>query len=320
MPSRRTAALSLLTLPALARAAATPEVQRGAWDASQAQTDQFRLWQGTEGRRLVLLLPPFGGDADYYRSSKLPQLLAVRGIDLAVLHTHATGFLERAELARLDRLIGVLLQRYARPPARVAIGGFSAGGFAALRYAQWAAEAGTYPPANEAPRLRPVAAFSVDAPLDLVRWYEGLKRGRDRLLAHRPSSPYLGEMKYLVPFLEGLMGGSPERALAAYEGQSVFSAARTDGGNARWLRDVALRLYTEPDAAFFVEQGLDWVSSNSSDQLALTALLRLQGHHQVSLVLTQGRGIRPELGNARMPHAWSIVDEPELADWLDRNL
>ena len=75
-----------------------------------------------------------------------------------------------------------------------------------------------------------------------------------------------------------------------------------------------------PDPEFYLTLGLDTMSTNAIDQIALTNVLRLLGHPAASLVLTQGRGVRPDLGGMRMPHAWSIVDEAELTGWLAARL
>ncbi len=56
--------------------------------------------------------------------------------------------------------------------------------------------------------------------------------------------------------------------------------------------------------------------SSSERQFKLAALLHSQGNSQVSLVLTSGKGYRAEMGGARMPHSWSIVDEADLARWI----
>jgi hypothetical protein len=83
---------------------------------------------------------------------------------------------------------------------------------------------------------------------------------------------------------------------------------------------MPLRLYSEPDMDFFVPYGYDYGSINASDQVSLAAIARSQGNADVSLVLTSGKGYRADLGGRRLPHSWSIVDEPELARWIAAHL
>ncbi|MBL8362479.1 MAG: hypothetical protein JNN18_18475 [Rubrivivax sp.] len=299
-------------------AAAAPDLRakRLALDPGHPDVDCLNLWRTEDSRQrpLVVLLPPYGGNAAYFDSSRLPSQLAARGVDLAVAHTHATGYMEQAKLERLDKLLAFVRQHYGRQAAtRFAIGGFSAGGYAALRYAQLSRTAG-------ATAFQPSAVFSVDAPLDLARWYAGLEVASARLATRRPDSMFLGEAQYLTGLLRQLMGGTPQQEAREYQQRSVFTASLPDGGNAGQLLTLAVRLYTEPDPEFFISQGLDMMSSNAIDQIALVNVLRLLGHTDVSLVLTHGRGVRPDLGGRRLPHAWSIVDEDDLAAWLAARL
>ncbi|MGZ5511677.1 MAG: hypothetical protein ACXWFC_14575, partial [Nitrososphaeraceae archaeon] len=66
----------------------------------------IKIWKGNSNRNLVLLLPPYGGNSNYYDSSKLPKLLTTKGIDFAVVYPGDVGYLEEGHLARLDSLIG----------------------------------------------------------------------------------------------------------------------------------------------------------------------------------------------------------------------
>lgn len=44
------------------------------------------------------------------------------------------------------------------------------------------------------------------------------------------------------------------------------------------------------------------------------------GNDQAELEVTHERGYRADLGGLRLPHAWSIVDEFDLAAWIERRL
>lgn len=87
------------------------------------------------------------------------------------------------------------------------------------------------------------------------------------------------------------------------------------GGQAALLREVAVRLYTEPDVDWWMaNRQVDYYSMNALDAAALITQLQLMGHKDAELITTHGRGFRP--GGARHPHSWSIVDEEELAGWI----
>ena len=79
-------------------------------------------------------------------------------------------------------------------------------------------------------------------------------------------------------------------------------------------------MYTEPDIMFFLEQVTDLYSLNALDVIFAINELRAMGNEQAELIVTSGKGYRPDLGGMRLPHAWSIVDEPELADWIEQKI
>ena len=79
-------------------------------------------------------------------------------------------------------------------------------------------------------------------------------------------------------------------------------------------------MYTEPDLLFFLEHVTDLYSLNALDVVFAINELRAMGNRQAELVITSGRGYRADLGGIRLPHSWSIVDEPELASWIEEKI
>jgi len=59
---------------------------------------------------------------------------------------------------------------------------------------------------------------------------------------------------------------------------------------------------------------------NALDVVFAVNELRAMGNAQAELVVTRERGYRADLGGMRLPHAWSIVDEADLAAWIERQL
>jgi len=260
--------------------------------------------------KLTIILPPYGGDQTYYNASKLPGYLASQGIDFAVLFTGTSGYNQPAGLARLAVLIAHLVSTHGYEPNKVVLGGFSAGGYGAFRYTLRKLR-------GDALAILPAALISVDAPLDIERWYRGMN-----LFVQRTDdkNPFRGESQYLTQMYRELLGGTPDEKAEAYREQSILTASLPDGGNAVYFRHMPMRLYSEPDMDFFVPYGYDYGSINASDQVSLAAIARAQGNADVSLVLTSGKGYRADLGNRRLPHSWSIVDEVELARWITAHL
>lgn len=99
----------------------------------------------------------------------------------------------------------------------------------------------------------------------------------------------------------------------------MVSVVVPDGGNARLLKDIPVRLYIEPDLAWRVQYwNQDAYNANICDATALINVLRLLGNPNAELIATSGKGYRGD--GSRSPHSWSIVDEPALAEWLRKFL
>jgi hypothetical protein len=97
------------------------------------------------------------------------------------------------------------------------------------------------------------------------------------------------------------------------------TTSEKDGGNARLLKDLPVRLYTERDVVWTIEHiGRDYYTLNAMDQAALVLQLRTLGDTSAELITTTGKGYRPP--GTRNPHSWTIVDEPALAEWIARVL
>lgn len=266
-------------------------------------------------RALLVLLPGYPADVNSFEPtgsepSTLPARLAAAGIaTIVAVTTSRTLYADDASLHRLDSLVAEARGRYAVAGAPVAIGGFSAGGTGAVRFAERCA-------AHACGGNPPVAAlFAVDAPLDFARVW---RVDTLSILRHGPRAND-AESRMVLAELRRTLGGSPEAFPAAYRQSSPLLATEIDGGNARWLLGTPVRVYTEPDVQWWIaNRNRDYGDMNATDLAALINILRIGGNARATLVTTTGRGVRAN--GARHPHSWSIVDEAELADWLVRAL
>ena len=268
----------------------------------------YRLYKPADpARGLVVMLPYYGSDANEFSSAALPGLLAKKNV--ATMVVSASGYLMDDDLETLKGLIGEVIQELRIPIGSLVVGGISAGGTGAVRYSEYCTSG------HCDARSRPVAIFSVDAPLDFESWWH---REKLNLRRGNPKSS-LAESQAILDALRSAMGGSPDQLRQAYRGRSPFLASEQDGANARLLKNVRIRLYTEPDVVWMVENiGRDYYTMNAVDQAALILQLRALGNTKADLITTTGKGFRP-LGT-RNPHSWTIVDEPDLADWIAKSL
>jgi hypothetical protein len=274
---------------------------------------RYRVYRpDTAVRALVVYLPQYGGTFDSWQDSMLPQRLATSGIAslVGLPVSEGTGYMEDGALRALHAMLADAMERLQCPPGKLVLGGFSSGGVGALRYAEVAVE-GSLPGA-----FRPRAVFAVDPPIDLVRWYRGLQLTVQR---NKPSIA-LDEAREVIQVLHYILGGSPDEVPEAYAHASAVTAFAEQGGNLKYLRDIPIRMYTEPDVSFFLEHYVDLYSLNALDVVFAINELRAMGNDQAELIVTSGKGYRPDLGGIRLPHSWSIVDEADLADWIEKKI
>lgn len=263
-------------------------------------------------RAMLVLLPGYGDDVDTfdpstgYTPSTLPARLAEHGVLTMVAVTDPETLYESDRpLVLLDSMVSEVIARYRIPRERVAFGGFSAGGTGAVRYAQLCAQG------RCRAITRAAAVFGVDPPLD----FERLHRSAELIIRRNSPRSNIAEERMIVETLGAALGGAPGQAPAAYARHSPLLASAADGGNARLLTATPIRLYTEPDVHWWMqERGLDYHGMNAVDHAAMINLLRMAGNARAELITTAGKGFRGD--GRRHPHSWSIVDETELSAWL----
>lgn len=306
---------SLLLLFLLVLGAAPLQAQRTAVvhrTPGDTISNSYRIHEPTSRPQgLLVLLPGYGSGVDgFAASSYTPSMLPARMAEQNVLTIVAvpdaeTLYESDQPLRALDGIIAEVLQKYRIPKDRVVVGGFSSGGTGAVRYAQFCAQGRC----KATPKVAGV--FGVDPPLDFARLYHGedisMRRGAPR--TNRT------EAQMILDTFRRALGGSPEQAPDAYRRQSPLLASAPDGGNAKLLATTPIRLYTEPDVQWWIEnRNLDYHGMNAVDHAALINLLLMGGNTRAELVTTTGKGYRPN--GARHPHSWSIVDEADLAQWI----
>jgi pimeloyl-ACP methyl ester carboxylesterase len=303
------AAALFLALPSVVRGQETRVVNPASQDSLAGR---YRIYeQPGKPAALLVLIPGGGATQDEFTTagstpSMLPQKLA--GHQVVTIVPAAGGYshwLEDGWLKHLDAIVAETLTTHSIPVDRVMVGGFSAGGTAAVRYAEFCAAGRS----SAGVKIRGV--FAVDAPLDFGRFWRG-----ETLAVRRGADPrFVNEAKAVLADMRRVLGGSPDEAPAHYLKESPFSTFAAGGGQARLLVDVPVRLYTEPDIHWWMEnRKVDYYNMNALDAAGLILQLQLLGNRQAQLITTQGRGRRPD--GTRHPHSWSIVDENELQAWL----
>ncbi|GAB5464608.1 MAG: hypothetical protein Kapaf2KO_00440 [Candidatus Kapaibacteriales bacterium] len=204
----------------------------------------------------------------------------------------------------LDDLIEHAISNYGLVSDNIFIGGISASGTRALRFAQYCAE-------GKSKYGRKISGvFSVDSPLDIVRFYVSATKNKDNF-----TDGMAWEAEVVPGIFEQELGGSLMERKDAYHKASVFTQSADDFGNAKYYLDVPMILFHEPDIDWWLsERGAAYYDINSFDIAAFYIYQILNGNKDATIITTTGKGFDGN-GN-RKPHSWTIVDEDMLMDWM----
>jgi hypothetical protein len=208
-------------------------------------------------------------------------------------------------LNTIDGMIGDVIRTYHISSKKIIIGGMSAAGTGSVRYAQYCF-------LNKSSNgIKPCGVFGVDPPLDYERLYNESHKATTRNF----SKDAIEESKMLMGILIKDLKGTPQTNILSYQKNSPFSYSATNGGNAYLLNHLAVRIYTEPDINWWIDnRRKDYYDLNAIDDAALVNQLKLNGNSNAELIVTNNKGLKIE-GH---PHSWSIVDEHELLLWCTK--
>ena len=198
-----------------------------------------------------------------------------------------------------------VLERYAPPSDKFIVGGFSLGGMNAIRYTEMAHES------DFRTAIKPIAVYGVDPPLDLARLYNSFLRTIEKNF----SQPAMNEAKDYIGKLNHQFGGTPEKFADVYVKYSMYSKSQKDGGNAKYLASVPVRIYCDPDIDWQLNnRRMDYYDMNAVDQTAMINHLLLMGNEEAEFINSLGKGYR--LDGRRHPHSWSLVEPEECVEWI----
>jgi hypothetical protein len=166
--------------------------------------------------------------------------------------------------------------------------------------------------------LIPKAVFAVDPVLELNEYYKARQRAINGNCGAPTAYIAINEAKELTRLLESTIG-TPEDSHANYRKFSPFFMPDRNGGNAKFLHDVPIRLYHELDPMWSIKERCRSIfDENGPYGCAMIHSLYLAGNKNAEVILTQNRGSRVD--GTRHPHSWNIVDEKDFMKWAQGKL
>lgn len=259
---------------------------------------------------VLVLLPGAGERIEEVMQSITLHRLAVESGILVVFPSINFGTNKMIyEHQLLDKILKQVCSEHKIDKNKVILGGFSGGGMVSLTYTE---------KANREPNatfLKPKAVFGIDPPLDYAHLWNHCVNDIERNV----SDVAVNESKWIMAEYTKEFGGSPQKFSKNYIKYSIYSHGVKNGGNAQYLKNTPVRLYTEPDILWQIEnRSRDFYDLNCVDISAMINRLRLMGNKNAELIVTHDKGYRPD--GRRHPHSWSIMDSQDCLSWVLKQL
>lgn len=255
----------------------------------------------------ALVILPSGGETteNLLKQITLHQLAVEKGI-LVIIPSINWGTDTRvAEFQFLDKIFKEIVEKHKVSKDKFILGGLSNGGMISLTYAEQAVKN---------PNkffLIPKGIFSLDAPLDQAHFYYYCEREIKRNFSEAGAN----EASWIKSNYDSLYGGSPDKFRDKYIEASIFSYGAEEGGNAKYLKNMPIRMYTDLDVDWLLnERHRDLYDWNGTDIVAMINQLKVMGNKDANVVVSQGKGVR--LDGSKNPHSWSIMDSGDCLNWI----
>ncbi|WP_326980990.1 hypothetical protein VUJ46_11875 [Chryseobacterium sp. MYb264] len=265
----------------------------------------YRIVPEKKPEGMLIVLPGGGETAERVMNQiYLDELAYEKNILVIFTNWEENGdFFYHSDQKLLDQIARDNVEKFNISKNKISIGGLSGGGMLAITYAERSVrDKNTY--------FTPNSIFALDPPLDYENMYYRLERD----IARNFSEVAVNEARMFNKELVAEIG-TPDKNRDKYLKQSMFTYRDKDGGNAKYLMNIPILMYTEPGIIWEVKnRGRDLYDLNCTDITAMMNLLKLKGHKNADLIITNDRGIRPE--GFRHPHSWSIMDPEECLNWI----
>lgn len=258
----------------------------------------------------ILFLFHGGGETpeDVLKQIELPKLASKNNFLVILPHFSNDSTKMFEEINSTNIIANQLMKEYNISNNRIVLGGFSGGGMLSITFAERAVR-------DKNTSFIPKAIFAIDVPLDYEQMYERAQREIKRNF----SEIGVSEANWVINDFNTTFGGSPTDFPNEYEKYSMFTYRKEDGGNAKYLIDIPIRIYTEPGIEWQLEnRHRDLYDLNCTNISAMINLLQLNGNKNAEIISTFNKGKR--LNGTKHPHSWSIMDSNDTMNWIIKQI
>lgn len=274
-------------------------------DYQDITTEAYELSKPTDNIKKVLVL--FGGfpeeAQDIKREFKILDLAKKNNVAVLYMNYNQKLWLEAQEKKQLAEQLQIIFIENSLPTTDLYLGGFSSGGNVSLLISAYLIENTQY-------NLEPKGVFIVDSPIDLLALYQSSEKNLERDF----SEPAVEESRWIIETLRTHLG-TPTDSIANYEDYAVYTSKTNTISNLKSLKNIKIRLYTEPDTLWWKEnRKADYYQMNAFYIKKLSESLKDSGFDQVEYIPTENKGYRAN--GERHPHSWAIVDKQGLIEWI----
>ena len=260
----------------------------------------FVMDPGNNVKGILLLFPGKGESAEsVFNKTPLPYELSREGFMTIVPGLPYSLIADEFTRKAINQILISQISKHKNVKPNLVLGGFSAGGTLAISLAEY------YFKTDSNSTVRGV--FAIDPPLDFTRLYASA----ENKVRYNCQSLVRKEGKMMIEYFNETVGGPPNSKSEEYLKLSPFSANDPDGGNAKYLENIPVRLYAEPDLDFvkkFYCKELQFSDLNAFDLEKLNKILFVNGNSTCEYITTRGKGY----------HSWNILDTGDAVEWIKR--
>lgn len=266
-------------------------------------TKNYELFKVTNSKGTLVLFPGYGHVAtDSKNEYNIVSLAEKNGISVLYMSFNQHVFLREDEKASLANEMITIFETNKLSFENIYIGGFSSGGNVSLLLSDYLVKAKS--------KIQPKGVFIGDSPVDLLKIYQNCEKN----ITKNFSEETVEESKWIVGDFDAKLG-SPKNGIERYEQVSPFIQQTGNIENVSALKNTKIRLYTEPDVAWWKEaRDNSYEEMNAYSIEKLSQELKKQGFSSVELIQTKNKGYRAN--GDRHPHSWSIIDKENLIQWM----